>query len=159
MYLAVGSKFDLKAPLPPREDFGAGHCTELRTQPQLHGGIFMGSTVSATTRVWDCQVAHDSVFIDRLGAVERLRPFLGEGTLLEAGDLVWITDLTPHEAVPLTQHACDRQFFRLVTERVSVWYAEHSTANPLGTVPPKSVRIVKTSKFAPGETLLEGAAK
>ena len=36
-----------------------------------------------------------------------------------------------------------RYFFRLVT------------ANPLGTVPPKSVRIVQTNKFSPGEMLLE----
>jgi hypothetical protein len=43
-----------------------------------------------------------------------------------------------------------RQFFRLVTEGVNVWYAKHSTPNPLGIVPPDNVRIIEEDKFAGG---------
>jgi hypothetical protein len=31
-----------------------------------------------------------------------------------------------------------------------VWYAKHSTPNPLGIVPPESVRIIEVDKFAAG---------
>ena len=40
-----------------------------------------------------------------------------------------------------------RQYFRLVTSEVSVWYEEHSTPNPLGIKPPDSVKIIKGNKF------------
>jgi hypothetical protein len=43
-----------------------------------------------------------------------------------------------------------RQFFRVVTEGVNVWYAKHSTPNPLGIVPPDNVRIIEDDKFAGG---------
>ena len=42
-----------------------------------------------------------------------------------------------------------RQFFRLVTGPVSLWYQDHSTTNPLGVKPdPKVTRIVAGNKFA-----------
>ena len=65
-------------------------------------------------------------------------PFLGE--------MVWITDCTPHESLPLPAGK-SRQYFRLVTSDVSVWYADHSTPNPLGIVPPENVKIVSGNKF------------
>ena len=68
-------------------------------------------------------------------------------TLLEANRIYWMTDRTPHEAVPLAQDTY-RQYFRLVTEDVGVWYDQHSTANPFGVVPPENVRIISESKFA-----------
>ncbi|KAI9359586.1 hypothetical protein DFJ73DRAFT_816932 [Zopfochytrium polystomum] len=47
-----------------------------------------------------------------------------------------------------------RQFFRLVTSRLTAWYAAHSTRNDeRGVVPPSDVRIVEGDKFAgPGGT-------
>ena len=81
-----------------------------------------------------------------------------------------MTDCTPHESLPLPK-GTSRQFFRLVTskesrhlkvlyrismlislfQQVSVWYADHSTPNPLGIEPPKNVVILRGSKFQRGE--------
>ena len=52
-----------------------------------------------------------------------------------------MTDRTPHESLPLKPGQY-RQYFRLVTSNVSVWYAKHSTPNPLGCTPGEGVRIV-----------------
>ena len=41
-----------------------------------------------------------------------------------------------------------RQFFRLVTSQVSLWYKDHSTPNPLGVEPDPSItRTVVGDKF------------
>ncbi|KAI9318290.1 hypothetical protein DFJ73DRAFT_344285 [Zopfochytrium polystomum] len=70
------------------------------------------------------------------------------GKTLAAHELVWMTDRTPHEALP-TRERVFRQFFRLVTSNVTVWYADHSTRNDeRGVVPPKGVRVVHGDKFA-----------
>ena len=66
----------------------------------------------------------------------------GEHTDLVARELCWLTDRTPHMALPVVK-GTHRQFFRLVTKGVNVWYAKHSTPNPLGIVPPESVRIIE----------------
>ena len=58
-----------------------------------------------------------------------------------------MTDRTPHESLPL-KTGTYRQFFRLVTSRVGLWFADHSTPNPFGIVPdPKITKIVRGSKF------------
>ena len=57
-----------------------------------------------------------------------------------------MTDCTPHESLPL-KAGTSRQYFRLVTSDVSVWYADHSTPNPLGIVPEEEVKIVHGNKF------------
>lgn len=68
---------------------------------------------------------------------------------LQAGELVWMTDRTPHESVPLqgdgTGAPLRRQFFRLVAGPIDMWYAAHSTPNPLGTAP--EARVVSHDKF------------
>jgi len=110
------------------------------------GGIFLASSVANSTRVWPCRV--DPAVIGDLGSVEHLRDHLGKGEDLGAGELVWLTDVTPHESMPLPREG-PRQFFRLVTSRVSHWYAQHSTPNPLGVQPdPKITRVVHGDKFA-----------
>ena len=70
--------------------------------------------------------------------------------------LYWMTDRTPHEALPL-KDGMYRQFFRLVTSRVSLWFQDHSTPNPNGVKPdPQITKIVKGSKFDDeGVVLLE----
>ena len=52
--------------------------------------------------------------IGPFGGVEHLRPLLGRGTELGSGELVWLTDRTPHESLPL-RPGTPRQFFRLVS--------------------------------------------
>lgn len=106
------------------------------------GGLYMASTVDKSTRVWNAYIKAPGVF----GDCEHLRPFLGEGRLLQKNTMVWMTDGTPHEALPVEEDT-ERQFFRLVTSNVDVWYAAHSTPNPLGIVPPPSCIIIDANKF------------
>ena len=55
---------------------------------------------------------------------------------------------TPHESLPLKE-ATFRQFFRIVTSNVSLWYKDHSTPNPLGVEPdPEVTRTVVGDKFS-----------
>ena len=43
-----------------------------------------------------------------------------------------------------------RQFFRLVSSEVSLWYRDHSTPNPLGVLPdPALTTTVAGDKFSP----------
>jgi len=113
----------------------------------LQGGIYVASNLPNSSRAWDCRV--DVNAIGRLGDVEHLRGVMPEGGRdLEAGRLYWLTDRTPHESLPLKKGAF-RQFFRLVTSQVSLWYADHSTPNPLGVKPdPAITRIVVGDKFS-----------
>ena len=82
---------------------------------------------------------------------------LGRGATLRAGELVWMTDSTPHESMPLARGTM-RQYFRLVSGKISVWHSQHSTANPLGTVPPDDVKIAHGDKFAREEAFKVGAS-
>ena len=79
-------------------------------------------------------VVGDGSVVGRLGDLEHLRGALGKGVTLDAGQLVWMTDRTPHESMPL-KAGTYRQYFRLVTSEISVWYKEHNTPNPLGVLP------------------------
>ena len=113
---------------------------------RYEGGIYIASSVSNTTQLYDALVdASVPGIVDRWGGCEHLRALVGPGTPLEAGELVWMTDRTPHEALaqPETGH---RQFFRLVMPYVSHWFADHSTPNP--KVPlPEHVKVVRGNKF------------
>jgi hypothetical protein len=53
---------------------------------------------------------------------------------MEPGRLYWLTDLTPHEAMPALESG-PRQFFRLVSPKIGVWFTKHNTPNPLGVQP------------------------
>lgn len=114
---------------------------------QFDGGIFMASSVEDTSEVWDALVnCRVSGIVDHHGGCEHLRSLIGEGTKLEAGELIWMTDCTPHEALSQEESGF-RQFFRVVTPHVSHWYADHSTENP--KVPlPSDVTVVHGNKFA-----------
>ncbi|KAF0693398.1 Aste57867_15651 [Aphanomyces stellatus] len=125
--------------------WGGGHAVE----HQLMGGIFMASTVANSCGVWNVFVEDSRDIMGPLGDMEHFRDVLDEtahGYLeLEANELIWMTDETPHESLPLPT-AQFRQYFRLVTSNVSHWYADHSTPNPLGTQPTAS--IIHGPKFA-----------
>lgn len=96
---------------------------------ELKGGLYIASNMSNTTAVWDALIGPKLGAVDTHGGIEHLRPFIGKGKKLPAGLLVWLTDHTPHEALPQEKDGY-RQFFRLVTEEVSVWFAAQSTPNP-----------------------------
>ena len=112
------------------------------------GGIFMASTVADSTRIYNCRVLDtQGDVIGPHGDVERLRAVLDEDVksyTLEANELAWITDRTPHESLPVNG---ERQYFRLVVGKIGAWYAHHSTANPIVPVP-DDVTIVQGDKFA-----------
>ena len=57
----------------------------------VYGGIFLASSVSNSSRAWNCEVAPEAV--GRLGDIEYLRWALpGEGNVLKPGQLYWITE-------------------------------------------------------------------
>eukprot|EP01129_Flabellula_baltica_P011447 TRINITY_DN5014_c0_g1_i1.p1 TRINITY_DN5014_c0_g1~~TRINITY_DN5014_c0_g1_i1.p1 ORF type:complete len:331 (+),score=61.71 TRINITY_DN5014_c0_g1_i1:207-1199(+) len=115
-----------------------------------YGGIYMGSNISDTCCVWDLKLDRETA--GDLGDIEHLRPYLGEGILLKSNEIYWITDTTPHESLPVRNRVY-RQFFRVVTSNISVWYDEHSTRNPL--VEPEA-EIIYGSKFKDGDAAQEG---
>ena len=63
---------------------------------------------------------------------------------MQAGELYWITDRTPHESRPLPNGG-HRKYFRLVTGDIGAWYQAHSTPNPNGIQP--AAPIVTHNKF------------
>lgn len=112
------------------------------------GGIFMASSVDRSCRVWDASL-REAGLVGELGNIEHLRHTLSSVTTsheMLANELFWMTDATPHESVPLADETF-RQYFRLVTRQIGVWYKAHSTPNPLNIVPPPSVQIVTHDKF------------
>jgi hypothetical protein len=115
---------------------------------RVEGGIFMASNIANTTAVWNCHINNDNGgFVGPHGDIEHLRPLLGTcARTLEAGELVWMTDRTPHESLPVPV-GVRRQYFRLVVGTVSAWFADHSTRNPLGFTPEAGTRVVRGSKF------------
>lgn len=74
---------------------------------------------------------------------------------LQAGQLFWMTDRTPHESLPLAEGG-PRQFFRLVTSPVDMWYAAHATPNPLGVLP--ACAVLGHDKFTGALPAKEAAA-
>ncbi|KAJ3141902.1 hypothetical protein HK100_005816 [Physocladia obscura] len=121
----------------------------------ITGGIFMASSIPDSCAIWPCVIDNVSnAGVDSLGSMEHLRAALeraskdqddAEVFLQPANRLVWITDRTPHESLPVKRRVF-RQYFRLVTSNVNVWYADHSTPNPLGVLP--SCQVIKGNKFS-----------
>jgi hypothetical protein len=113
---------------------------------RYEGGIFMASSISNNSEVWDALVDKNvPEIVDKHGGCEQLWSIIGPGTKLNGGDLIWMTDRTPHEALP-QESSGYRQFFRVVTPYISHWYADHSTSNP--KVPlPDHVKVIHGSKF------------
>ena len=134
----------------------------------IYGGIFCCSNRGGTTAVYNCQVVDtitgEQVVIGRHGSVEHCRNLIENIStckLLDAGELVWFTDRTPHESLPIPiserddRHDNTRQFFRLVAGPVSAWFADHSTANPTGFEIPATakVSIIHGSKYSDVQTI------
>eukprot|EP00540_Astrosyne_radiata_P016185 CAMPEP_0116845568 /NCGR_PEP_ID=MMETSP0418-20121206/13340_1 /TAXON_ID=1158023 /ORGANISM="Astrosyne radiata, Strain 13vi08-1A" /LENGTH=56 /DNA_ID=CAMNT_0004476695 /DNA_START=5 /DNA_END=171 /DNA_ORIENTATION=+ len=56
--------------------------------------------MAGTSAVWNALVdKSDHSVVDSHGGIEPLHRFLGPPTQLEANELVWLTDRTPHEAL------------------------------------------------------------
>jgi len=100
-------------------------------------GIYIASN-DGNSRIWD----YETYDVDHMGALKELPKDVG--LVCNPNQLYWITDRTPHESLPAKQKGI-RQFFRLVSSEVSVWYSKHSTPNPLGVQP--ACTILHTNKF------------
>lgn len=129
---------------PGREHhWGVG---QFESPDKYEGGIYFASNIANTSIVYNALIDKNIPgIVDEHGSCEHLRRFIGPGTKLEAGQLVWMTDRTPHEAVPQEEDGY-RQFFRVVTSKVSHWFAQHSTANPKVALP-DDVIVVEGNKF------------
>jgi hypothetical protein len=95
-------------------------------------GVYMASTVSDSCRAWDFHVKVPGY----MGDCEHLRKDIESTPLtsIQANKLYWMTDSCPHESMPIA-HGTLRQWFRLVTHKVGLWYAKHSTPSPFGVLP------------------------
>lgn len=127
-----------------RYNWGCG--TIIRDESEVEGGIYMASTVPKSCRIWNMRIREPAKAVDQYGGLEHMRDILGEGEFMEPCKMYWLTDATPHESVPLEQETY-RQFFRVVTSELSMWYREHSTANDKVTIDEAKTSIVLGSKF------------
>merc|ERR1712137_1218490 len=115
--------------------------------PKVEGGIFMARTVARSCALYNALIKDPGLVVGRHGDLEHVRSLLGPPEFIEENVLYWMTDRTPHESLPLSEETY-RQFFRLVTSQLSVWFPEHSTANRLGTMPDSRItKIIMGSKF------------
>jgi len=132
-------------------------CIGFATSPDCCvGGLYIANSVDNSCEVFDFVVA-DGV-MGPLGDLEHVRDLLGKsGTPMQSGSLVWMTDRTPHAALPQLESG-RRQFFRLVAGPISHWFADHSTENPLVSLP-DDVEVVKGDKFMMGQTRGEGESE
>lgn len=116
---------------------------DFRKTNQRHGGLYLASTVGESCRAWNIHIEQTGP----MGNCEHLRPVLDlqPSVTMQAHALYWMTDSCPHESLPMAGGVF-RQWFRLVTHEVDLWYEKHSTANPLGIIPP--CEIIGVDKFA-----------
>jgi len=123
-------------------DIGWGSGSYRRAYPIQ--GIYMCSNVSDSCAVYKASIKNPSEIVGKLGSIEHLREFLDPPDFMKSSEIWWITDKTPHEAKAMKTDL-NRQFFRLVTSEVSVWYSKYSTPNPLGIKP--TGLIIDDDKF------------
>jgi len=138
--------------IPGRVGWGRG----VLKDDEFIGGLYMASTIANTCVVYHALV--DKVSTDDEGGCEHLRHLLPPedndfherqnhtdgrnpnrgrkfSRAMEANELVWMTDRTPHEVIPQTEREY-RQFFRLVTSSLSIWNTARSTTNENIELPP-----------------------
>lgn len=94
---------------PGREHhWGGGH---FYSPDRYEGGIYFASNIANTSILYNALINKNVPgIVDEHGTSEHLRRFVGTGTRLEAGQLVWMTDRTPHEAVPQEQDGYRHSF-------------------------------------------------
>lgn len=129
--LATQSRGGIHVEAPKMKAWGGGSWGGMA----LDKGVYMASTDGAC-RVWN-EICEDR---DEHGACSPTT----EGQIMIPSTLYWMTDKTPHEALP-SQPNTNRQFFRLVSDEISVWFAQHNTPNPKGIMP--NCEISHINKF------------
>ncbi|PZR79399.1 MAG: hypothetical protein DI537_41105 [Stutzerimonas stutzeri] len=116
----------------PKGDWGGGGWGGQK------GGLYIANSIDDSCILFDAKVL-DTPFG---GAVSDEQLVGVSHTTMPANNVFWLHDRTPHASLPCSG---ERQFFRLVTSEVSLWFAKHSTPNPLGVQP--TARIVDQDKF------------
>lgn len=129
--------------------FGLGHSRNDNVQVD---GIYMASNVADSCQVYPVQIDKPLLCTDPHGGLAHMKTHLGKSTDLKANQLIWMTDRTPHEALPAKTRAY-RQFFRLVAGPISVWHSQHNTPNPLGVLP--DAAVCHDSKFQASPAVLD----
>ncbi|KAJ3327711.1 hypothetical protein HDU93_001830 [Gonapodya sp. JEL0774] len=131
-------------------DWGCG-IKDLASRKKVEG-IFFGSNVDGTSCVYP-NVVLCPAMADSLGSIEGYRHLLDtKPVVMRENEIYWITDKTPHESLPVRVRGnrnpkpVYRQFFRLVTGKIDVWYSKHNTPNTYGNVLP-DCRISHEDKF------------
>jgi hypothetical protein len=146
-------RFQRAAYFPNCPCWGLGYFDESRGVPI--DGIYMASAfygamceTEGTCAVWPATIDHPEKVTDGHGGIEHLREYLPNDRkyVMKNGELVWMTDRTPHESLPAVRSG-RRQFFRVVAGPISVWYSRHNTPNPLGVAP--GAPISDKDKFVP----------
>ena len=125
---------------------GVGIPTQWGGNIQGRGGIFLASNVANSCALWDCEIDEPGPHGDCEHLRDEILARCEAPVILQPNHLYWMSDNVPHESLPLRERTF-RQFFRVVTSRVSHWFKKHSTANPLGIVPPPNCEIVLFDKF------------
>lgn len=107
--------------------------SRLFRKEKFEGGFFMSVNTPESINIWTCQIDDfDDDMIRQNSNVERYRELLGRPSrCLAVGEVVWMTDATPYEQIPL-KPGNRRQFFQLFIRDASVWRPERWTKNPLG---------------------------
>ena len=103
-------------------------------------GLYQANSIHGSCRAWDIPIDDPGP----MGSCDEERVVNHTPRYLEANTLYWMADNCPHESLPLTRRQ-RRQWFRVVTSAVDLWYAQHSTRNRLGVMP--NCRIVRGNKF------------
>lgn len=124
----------------PKNSWGGGGGAWGGGGREAGGGLFMASNVANSCRAWDTYISIPG----KMGDCEHLRNELGIGIVMKPNVMYWMNDSCPHESMTLSENT-KRQWFRLVTSKVDVWYRQHSTENKLGIKP--ICRIIEGSKF------------
>jgi len=135
----------------PDGEWGGGWGGGRNRTPDGHRtGIWMASNRALSCRAWD-------TYVDDIGPggdCEHLRTKLFQSYAIDLrrNGLYWMTDHTPHEALPMySDDGNYRQFFRLVAGPVDVWYAKHSTLNRImdtyHALEEGRVKIIEGDKF------------
>lgn len=109
-------------------------------------GIYQAST-DGRCRIWDEMTNAISLYG---GLIHEPK---GDPTIMEPGELYWMTDRTPHESLPVEVKGW-RQWFRLVSPDIAIWWAGDSTANATGLQVPDGVQVINDSKFSSDVDLL-----
>ena len=117
----------------------------------VRGGVYIATNIENGCEIWNAKIQCDEKnnnreISERNGAMEHLKSYLGESIQMKANTFYWITDRTPHiirKPRGYTRYNVI-QYFRIVTHKISFWFADQSTWNPMGVMPDTNITQICT---------------